>query len=130
MLDEIIAWHRWAAEGLFIVMLVNLAVPYLLRRELPRMVFWIRVGYFAFWAFWSMVIFGGLITWIFTLRQLPATVMTMIVVAGMLASIDGYRSVGLRRLWIKGDEGVSFNTLWIGIELILTLSMLLYGLYG
>jgi len=130
MLDEIIAYHRWAAEGLLIVMLINLLVPYLLRRELPRLVFWTRVGYFAFWAFWSMVIFGGLITWLFTLRHLPATVITMMVVAAVLAFMDGYRSVKLRRLWIKGNNGLAFNTQWIGAEIVLTLAMLLYGLYG
>jgi len=130
MLDEIIAYHRWAAEGLLIVMLINLLVPYLLRRELPRLVFWTRVGYFAFWAFWSMVIFGGLITWLFTLRHLPATVITMMVVAAVLAFMDGYRSVRLRRFWIKGHDGLGFNFQWLGAEIVLTLAMFLYGLYG
>jgi hypothetical protein len=130
MLDEIIAWHRWAAEGLLIIMLINLAVPYLLRRDALRSIFWTRVGYFAFWAFWSMVVFGGLIVWVFTLRHWPATVLVMVAVAVVLAFIDGRRAIRLRRFWADGQNGLAFNTRWVGIELILTLSMLLYGLYG
>jgi hypothetical protein len=130
MLDEIIGYHLWTAEGLLIVMLINLIVPYLLRQEMVRMVFWTRVGYFAFWALWSMVIFGGLIAWLFTLRHLPLPVITMMVVATVVAFIEGYRAIKLRRIWIRGGDGIVFNTQWVGIEIALIASMFLYGLYG
>jgi hypothetical protein len=130
MLSEIISWHRWAVEGLLLVMLFNLVVPYRLRQQAVRMIFWTRVGYFAFWALWSMTAFGGLIAWMFTQRQLPTPVIVMIVVAFVVAFIDGYRGIKLKHHWVAGNDGIGFNTRLVGIELVLGVAMFLYGLYG
>ena len=130
MLDEIIGYHRWAAEGLLAVMAINLLIPYLLRQNIVRMVFWVRVGYFAFWAFWTMTAFAGLIDWIFTRQALPGRVIVMIVVALILPVLDGYRAIRLKRIWLAGGDGVGFNTAIVGSELALTLGAFLYGLYG
>jgi hypothetical protein len=130
MLNMTIDWHRWAVEGLLMVMLLNLAVPYMLRTNALRSIFWTRVGYFSFWALWSMVVFGGLITWVFTLRHWPATVIVMVAVAAAVAVIDGWRAIKLRRFWAEGQSGLIYNTRQVGIEIVLTLAMLLYGLYG
>jgi hypothetical protein len=130
MLDELIGYHRWAVEGLLVVLLINLFVPFLLRRDVARMVFWTRIGYFAFWAFWTMGAFAGLIAWMFTLRALPATVIAMIVVALILPFLDGYRAIKLKRIWLSGYDGVGFNTAVVGAELLLSLAVFVYGLYG
>ncbi len=130
MLDEIIGYHRWAAEGLLAVMVINLLIPYGLRQNIVRMIFWVRVGYFAFWAFWTMTAFAGVIDWMFTQRALPGRVVVMIVVALILPVLDGYRAIGLKRLWISGGDGVRFSALIVGVELLLTVGAFLYGLYG
>ncbi len=130
MLDEIIAYHRWAAEGLLIVMVINLLIPLGLRSTMPKMVFWTRIGYFAFWALWTMTVFGGLIAWIFTLRHWPWTVIAMVLVATAVAFLDGYRAILLRRIWTAGSDGVALNTRWVGVEIVLALGALLYGVYG
>ena len=127
-MTEILAWHRWVAEGLLIVMLLNLASPYFLRSRPERMVFWTRVGYFAFWAFWTMAVFGGLITWVFKLREWPPTVIAMVIVAVVLIPIDIYRAIRLKKIWISGNDGMAFNTLWVGIEIALTAAMIAYAL--
>jgi len=127
-MTEILAWHRWVAEGLLFVMLLNLASPYFLRSQPERMIFWTRVGYFAFWAFWTMVVFGGLIAWIFKLQAWPATVIAMVMVAVVLIPIDIYRALALKKLWISGNDGIGFNTRWIGIEIALTSAMIAYAL--
>ncbi len=130
MLDEIIGYHRWAAEGLLAVMVINLLIPYGMRQNIVRMIFWMRVGYFAFWAFWTMTAFAGVIDWMFTQRALPGRVIVMIVAALILPVMDGYRAIRLKRLWLSGDDGSGFNTVVVGGELVLTLVAFLYGLYG
>ena len=130
MLDEIIDYHRWAVYGLLAVMVYNFSAPYLLRAQPPKMIFWTRVGYFAFWAFWSMVVFGGLIVWIFKLREMPPNTLVMMVAAVALIPLDIYRAVQLKRRWIGGHDGVGFNTLMISSELFVTVATVLYALYG
>ena len=127
-MTEILAWHRWVAEGLLVVMLFNLALPYFLRSQAERMIFWTRVGYFAFWAFWTMGVFGGLITWIFKLQAWPPTVIAMVVVALVLSLIEIYRALTLKKFWIRGEEGMGFNARWVGLEIVLTAGMILYAL--
>jgi hypothetical protein len=129
-MDYLLNYHRWAAEGLLLIMLINLAVPYILRSNIAKMIFWMRVGYFAFWAFWTMTAFDGLITWIFTHRKLPAAVWLMIVVSAILPLLDGYRAIKLKKLWRDGNDGVLFNITIVGIEIALTLITIIYGLYG
>ena len=130
MLDEIIDYHRWAVYGLLAVMLYNLLVPRLLRADPLRMIFWTRVGYFAFWAFWTMVAFGGVIAWMFKLREMPPAVVMMMVATVVLAPIDIYRAVQLKRHWLDGEDGMRLNTLMVGSELIVTLATTLYAMYG
>jgi len=127
-MNDILDLHRWVAEGLLIVMVLNLLIPYAKRRDSKRMVFWTRVGYFAFWAFWTMVVFGGLITWIFKLREWSPSVVVMMMVALALVPMDIYRAVKLKRLWIAGDDGIRFNTLWVGIEITVTAATIAYAL--
>ena len=128
MLNEIIDYHRWAVYGLLAVMVYNLSIPYLLRAEPPKMIFWTRVGYFAFWMFWPMVIFGGLITWLFKLRELPPSVITMIVVSVISLGIEAMRPFKLKALWISGEDGIKTNTLIVGSELLITLAVAVYAL--
>jgi hypothetical protein len=92
------------------------------------MIFWTRVGYFAFWAFWTMGVFGGLIMWIFKLQAWPPTVIAMVVVALVLSLIEIYRALTLKKFWIRGEEGIGFNARWVGLEIVLTAGMILYAL--
>lgn len=127
-MNDIIAFHRWVAEGLLAVMLLNLILPYLLRQQMETMVFWTRIGYFAFWAFWMMSVFGGLITWIFKHQAWPPTVIVMTIIAAVLIPIDIYRAIRLKKIWIRGGDGIGFNTLWVGVEIALTAAMIAYAL--
>ena len=129
-MEVLIGYHRWATEGLLAILLINLIVPFLLRTNIVKMIFWVRMGYFAFWAFWTMSAFAGLITWMFTHRLLPYHVIVMIIGALMLPMIDGYRSIKLRKVWLSGNDGVKLNSTIVGLELLLVVAIFLYGLYG
>lgn len=115
---------------MLVILLINLSVPYMLRSNIVKMIFWVRVGYFVFWAFWTMTAFDGLITWIFTHRELPGRVILMIIVSIILPLLDAYRAIKLKKLWLSGDNGVRFNTSLVGLEVVMTLITLLYGIYG
>jgi len=128
MLDEIIDYHRWAVYGLLVVMVSNLLSPYLLRAQPPKMIFWTRVGYFAFWAFWPMVIFGGFIVWLFKLQELPPSIIVMMVVSVVLLGIEAMRPFKLKALWLAGEDGIKLNTLMVGSELLIALAMTVYAM--
>ncbi len=129
-MDYLLDYHRWAAEGLLIILLINFVLPNLLSSNLIKMIFWVRVGYFAFWAFWTMTAFDGLITWMFTRMALPPKVIAMIVISLILPVLDGYRAIKLKKLWLQENDGVRFSTAIVGAEITLTLIALVYGLYG
>ena len=128
MLDEIIGYHRWAVYGLLAVMGYNLLIPMLMRSQILKMIFWTRVGYFAFWAFWTMVVFGGIITWIFKLRELSLPVLAMMVVSAVLLGIESMRPFKLKALWLSGEDGIKANTLMVGSEWLMTLAVTVYAL--
>ena len=127
MLDEIISYHRILVEILFVVMAVNLILPSLLKQHIEKMVFWTRIGYFAFWMFWSMSIFAGLIVFMFTHRALTLSVILMIAVSTLLALLEGYRAIGMRKRWMQGLDAGRFSLLLLGAEM---LSLLLVSVYA
>jgi len=77
-LEALIRTHTLTVEILVAILLFNLIIPNLLKRRVTQFIKWIRIGYFSFWAFWSMVIFSGLVVFMFQKAQLPPDVMVMI----------------------------------------------------
>jgi len=128
MLDEIISYHRVIVEILFLVMAVNIILPSLLKQNIEKMVFWTRVGYFAFWMFWSMSIFAGLILFMFTHRILTLSVILMIAVSTLLALLEGYRAIRTRKLWMQGLDASRFSATILGLEILLLAAVSLYAM--
>jgi len=128
MLDEIISYHRVIVEILFLVMVVNIILPSLLKQNIEKMVFWTRVGYFAFWMFWSMSIFAGLILFMFTHRILTLSVILMIAVSTLLALLEGYRAIRTRKLWMQGLDASRFSATILGLEILLLAAVSLYAM--
>lgn len=128
MLDEIISYHRYTVEFLLLVLLVNLLLPSLLRRDVARMVFWSRVGYFAFWMSWSMVVFAGLILFMFTGRALTLPVDAMLAASVLLGVMDGYRAFRSKKQWLKGLDAYRFSAAMIGGEIAVLVLVSLYAI--
>ncbi len=122
-MDVLIATHRHLVETLLLVILLNLFVPAMLRSSAARRVLWTRIGYFAFWAFWSMVLFSGLIVFVFMHERLTPAVVAMLVVAVLLPILDAYRAIRLRALWKNGEEGLNFSMKVLGAEMLLVLAV-------
>lgn len=120
-MDVLIHYHFLMVEGLMFVMLINLFLPIALRGDIQRYILYTRIGYFAFWALWSMSIFSGLIVFVFTRHQLTLRVDAMIALALILPILDGYRAIKNKKLWLSGNSGASFSMSIVGVELLLTL---------
>ena len=126
MLDEILSYHRIIVEILLFVLVLNLILPLLLKHKVEKMVLWTRIGYFAFWMFWSMNIFSGLIVFMFTGRTLTLFVIAMIIASILLGMLDTYRAIKTKKIWLKGLDasGLSIVILLAEITLIVLVSLL------
>ncbi len=129
-MDVLIGYHRHLVEGLLLILLLNLSLPWILQSSPEKRIFYTRVGYFAFWALWSMVAFSGLMVWLFAGRPLTLPVIGMLILTGLLPLLDIYRAVRLKRLWLSGSTGLGFNSAIIGLELALTIGVTLLAVPG
>ena len=126
MLGEMVAYHRYMVEILLFVVVLNLILPMLLKKDMTKMVFWSRIGYFAFWMLWSTNVFAGLIVFMFAGREFTHSVLTMIGASVVLAILDGYRAIKSRRLWNQGLDAnkFSFFVILAEIAIILVVTLL------
>lgn len=122
--------HGLMVGLLLAVLLLNIFVPPILKNSIEKMVFWTRIGYFAFWMFWSMNIFAGLIVFMFTGREFTVSVAAMSAVALIMGVMDGYRAIYIGRLWRRGLDAQKFSMTIIAIEILLLMSVSLYAYQG
>lgn len=122
-MDILIHYHFLTVEGLLLVMLINLFLPLGLRSSIEKLILYTRIGYFAFWALWSMAVFSGLIVFVFTRHELTYRVDAMIALAVILPILDGYRAIKNKKLWLSGSDASSFSMTVVGVELLLTLAV-------
>ncbi len=93
------------------------------------MILYTRIGFFAFWALWSMTLFSGLIVWIFASRPVTVPLIVMWIVTLTLPILDGYRAFALRRQWLEEKEGLGINTLLIVIEILSIVATILAKIF-
>jgi len=102
--------HIYLVGALLIVMLLNLLLPNILSKDLNRLVYWMRIGYFGFWMILSMAIFGGIMAYMFTDKKLTLSIDMMILASVVLMFLDGYRAIKNGKLLIQGKEFSSFSS--------------------
>lgn len=110
MLDISTDLHIYLVGALLIVMLLNLLLPNILSKDLNRLVYWMRIGYFGFWMILSMAIFGGIMAYMFTDKKLTLSIDMMILASVVLMFLDGYRAIKNGKLLIQGKEFRSFSS--------------------
>ncbi|WP_456393864.1 hypothetical protein [Nitratifractor sp.] len=116
-MESLIGVHRHLVEGWLLVMGLNLLLPYALRRRPERRILWTRIGYFAFWAFWTMVGFSGLMVWIFAGRPMDLSIVLMWALIAIMPLLDAYRAIHLKKLWNSGEEGIGFSMAIVAAEI-------------
>ncbi len=122
-MESLIGVHRHLVEGWLLVMGLNLLLPYALRRQPERRILWTRIGYFAFWAFWAMVGFSGLMVWIFAGRPMNLSIVWMWALIVIMPLLDAYRALRLKILWNSGKEGIGFSMTVVAAEMVLVLAL-------
>ena len=116
----LINYHLFLVEIFLGVVFFNLIIHYFLQNNLLKMVKWVRIGYFTFWALWSMVAFSGLIVFVFMKQPLNLPVILMIVATIILPILDGYRAIKLRSIWLNsGESGFKFSAKVLMLEILI-----------
>ncbi len=113
-------------EALLFVIVINIAVQLITKKDFFKYVKYTRIGYFAFWAFWAMTIFSGLVVFAFQKGQLSPAVFAMIAAAVLLPILDGYRAVKLGKLWQEKTEGLKFSILVMLSEIAIIALTIVY----
>ncbi len=129
-MNILLGYHRHLVEIMVFIFLLNMLLPFILRNFVEKSIFWTRVGYFAFWGLWSMVAFSGLIVWLFARHPMNLSIISMLALLVLLPILDIYRAIKLKRLWLLEQNGLSFNTIVVGVELILTIAVILLAIFG
>jgi len=80
-----------------------------------------RIGYFGFWAAWSMAVFSGLIVFVFQKAILKFDIWAMIIASVVLAFLDGFRAIKQRKYWLDGKLGLGFSNTIVAFEIIILL---------
>ena len=118
-MEVLINYHYTLVELLLFVLAFNIVVPTLLKHKELTFIKWTRIGYFGFWAAWSMALFSGLIVFVFQKATLKPDVWTMIIVSVLLAFMEGFRAIKQRKYWLSGKLGLKFSNIIILIEALL-----------
>ena len=128
-MDFLTATHRHLVEGLLLVMFFNLALPYLLRENAPRRIFSTRIGYFAFWMLWTMVLFSGLIVFVFLKQPMTTPVIAMLVLSVALPVLDAYRAIRLKKIWLQEETGIGFSSKILLGEILLVTGVMQLAIF-
>ena len=125
---NLIELHELLVKILLGVMVLNILIPYLLRNNVIKAIWWSRVGFFTFWAFWAMVAFTGLVIFAFLKAKVSASIALMIATTIILAFLDGFRAIKITKIWRNGSLGLKFNTVVLLIEIALLIVTTIFAI--
>jgi len=91
-MEVLLAYHRHTVEGLILVMILNILIPYFKKPNYEKIILFSRIGFFLFWTLWSMVVFTGIIILVFKRMSMTQEVWFMIVLVYFYLPLMGYRS--------------------------------------
>jgi len=128
--NYLISYHNTLVLVFVGVLVLNIALPYIYRANAVKFIKYTRIGYFVFWALWAMVLFGGLVVFMFQKQALPLHVIAMIVATIAIAVIDGYRAIKQGRIW-RGSKGedlaFGFSSKMVVVELLIVIVVSIYA---
>lgn len=119
MLETILSYHNYIIWITVFIMLVNMILPYIYRKSPDKMIFYSRVGYFFFWAALVILIFSGMMAFMFTGRNSNSLFWLMLIVSVLLGGLEILRSSKSKKLWIIGEHALKISTKIIWIEILL-----------
>jgi len=116
----LVSYHNFLVQMLLGVIVLNMALHYFFsKKDFFKMVQWVRISYFLFWAVWAMVVFSGLIVFVFMKQPLTLPVIVMIISAIILPILDGYRAIKLKKIWVnEGKDGLKLSLTILLLEIL------------
>jgi hypothetical protein len=123
IIEMLLSTHVVLVKFFIVALLLIMLVPNMLKSDLTRVVFWSRIGYFLFWAAWTMVVFSGLLIFAVKHGELSLSVAVMIVAAIVLGALDGYRAVKMKKFWLKDENGLKFSNMLVALELLIVVAV-------
>ena len=127
-MDVLVSYHSFLVYALAGIILLNMFISYSVK-DFTKLIQYTRIGYFAFWAIWAMVVFSGLVVYMFMKQPMNLGVITMIIVSVILPFIDGYRAIKLKKIWLDGNMGRGFSIKLLATELIIVIATTLLAFY-
>lgn len=123
MIEEASLYHSVMAQLFLLLLLVNLLLPSLFKKERIREVRAVRMSFFLFSALLAMTAFTGMIH--FMLMDIPwhPEMTGMVLLFLLLSAAEIMRSRKLRDAWLRGEDGVTASRPWVLIEIAMTLLM-------
>lgn len=103
MLNEILNYHRYVIQILLLAVMFNALLPYVLKSNPKKMIFISRIGYFFFWAMWAIVLFSGMMAFMFSGRDANTNFWLMVISIVIIGVLEGYRSVVSKKSWANGN---------------------------
>ena len=109
MTSFIVTYHKYITQALLFIIALNAAVPYLLRSNFDKMRLFSRIGYFIYWMGWAALLFSGVMAFMFSGRVADTPFWVMVVATLLLGYLEAYRSVKSAKLWLEGNNALSFS---------------------
>ena len=116
-MTALIHYHETLVKVFLFVIVINMLLPYIFKNNLTNFIKYTRIGFFAFWGAWAMVVFSGLIVFVFMKQPQSIAIYGMIATAVILPFLDGFRAVKLTKIWKEKQFGNKFNLTILLIEL-------------
>jgi len=125
-MNILVSYHKFLVEALLFIIVVNIALQLLLKDSQFKYIQYTRIGYFAFWALWAMVVFSGLIVFVFAKAKVTPAILLMILASIALPILDGYRAIKLGKLWREKSLGLGLSLSLMAIEIFIIALVVVY----
>ncbi len=128
ILEFFLLTHLYTVKFFLFVLVVIGVLPNLIKSNLERQILWSRVGFYLFWAAWTMVVFSGLLIFAIERGQMKAAVLMMIAASALLAFLDIFRARKLKKIWLEKESGLRLSNGIVFVEILVVITVTLFAL--
>ncbi len=128
ILEFFLLTHLYTVKFFLFVLVVIGVLPNLIKSNLERQILWSRVGFYLFWAGWTMVVFSGLLIFAIERGQMKAAVLMMIAASALLAFLDIFRARKLKKIWLEKESGLRLSNGIVFVEILVVITVTLFAL--
>ena len=128
ILEFFLLTHLYTVKFFLFVLVVIGVLPNLIKSNLERQILWSRIGFYLFWAGWTMVVFSGLLIFAIEQGQMKIAVLMMIAASALLAFLDIFRARKLKKIWLEKESGLRLSNGIVFVEILVVITVTLFAL--